>query len=169
MKRFFAIMAALVLLLGLSACKAQREDLMFYVLKEADVPQNAGTDTLLRAAKTKGRLVFTGEDVEGWLWAEHTVRLKSVNVKGSAADGGSVLFQTKAKDVFLLVLGNRVLYTGSFEAEKQGVYIQDAGDLDFKIGFQNAYGDLTDPRGSTALYDFLIEQQLLVSEFKADE
>ncbi|MBQ7934757.1 MAG: hypothetical protein IJ333_00165 [Clostridia bacterium] len=169
MKRFFALLTALLLLLSLSGCKAEREDLQFYVLKEADIPQNAGNDALLQAAKSNGRLVFTGEDVAGWLWAEHTVRLKNVNVKGSAKDGGSVLFQTKAEDLFLLTLGDRVLYSGGFEVGSEGIYIQDAGDLDFKIGFQNAYGDLSDPRGSTVLYDFLIEHRLLVSELKEEQ
>jgi len=166
MKRLIACLMAVLLLLGLGACKPAREDLRFYVLRQADVTANMSTDMLLHTAKTKGRLAFTGADLEGWLWADHTVRLSHVNVKGSAADGGSVLFQTKAGDTFLLTLGNRVLYTGTFDTDAGGVVITDAGDRDFKVLFQDPYGDRTDPRGNQRLYDFLIDQQLLVSEFK---
>lgn len=163
MKRFIAFLLAALLLLSLAGCKAERGDLVFYVLKEADVP--AAESALLPAARKKGRAAFTGEELEGWLWSTHTVRLKNVNVKNTAADG-SALFQTESTDVFVLVLGNEVLYRGGFSESGAGVYIRDAGERDFELCFSDPFGEGEDPRGNTALYDFLVNQQLLVSELK---
>lgn len=166
MKRIIACLVLLVLLMGLCGCKATGENLKFYVIKEADVIDGMGTDALLQTAKTKGRLAFTAEDLEGWLWAEHTVRLKEVKVKGSAAGGGSVLFQSEKGDRFLVTLNGRVLIQGGFDPKDAGAYIVDAGERDFKIGFEDPYQELTDPRGNGKLYNYLIDLQLLVSEFK---
>ena len=166
MKKIMAFGAVLVLLLTFCGCKAKEEHLKFYVIKAADVTADMGTDALLHTAKTEGRLAFTGEDLEGWLWADHTVRLKEVKVKGSAAGDGSVLFQTKKEDLFLVTLNGRVLMSGGFDPKADGVYITDAGERDFKIGFENLYNDLEDPRGNERLYNYLIDLQLLVSEFK---
>lgn len=160
MKRIVVWMMAFVMLLPLTGCKANAEDLVFYVLKKEEVP--VAESALLSAAKEKGRAVFTGEDLEGWLWSTHTVRLKQVNVKNTAA-GGSALFQSEKDDVFVLVLGNQVLYSGGFDEDAEGLCLRDAGERDFELVFSDSFGDSKDPRGNTALYDFLIEQQLLVS------
>ncbi len=165
MKKILFIAVAAMLLLC-SGCKKQAEDLKFYVVKQEAISADMATDVLIQTAKKEGRLAFTGADLEGWYWADHTLRLEQVNVKGSAADGGSVLFQTEAGDVFLLMLGNRLLYSGTFDAQDEGIFIADAGERDFKIHFQNPYGDLKDPRGNQTLYEFLADQQLLLSELK---
>lgn len=166
MKKIISLLVLLALLCSLCGCKATGGDLKFYVIKAADVTDGMGNDALLQTAKTKGRLAFTGEELEGWLWAEHTVRLKEVKVKGSAAGGGSVLFQTEKEDLFLVTLNGRVLIRGGFDPKAAGAYIVDAGERDFKIGFEDPYEELSDPRGNEKLYNYLIDLQLLVSEFK---
>lgn len=163
MKRILAVFLAALLLLSLAGCKAEPEDLVFYVLKKEEVP--SVESALLSAAKERGRAAFTGADLEGWLWSAQRVRLKNVNVKNTAADG-SALFQTASTDVFVLVLGNKVLYSGGFQESGAGVYLRDAGERDFQLLFSDPFGDQADPRGNTALYDFLVDQQLLVSELK---
>ncbi len=163
MKKILAVLLAALLLLSLVGCRAKAEDLVFYVLKNEDVP--AAKSALLSAAKEKGRAVFTGEDLEGWLWSDQRVRLKNVNVKNTAVDG-SALFQTASTDVFVLVLGNKVLYSGGFQKNAAGVSIRDAGTRDFEFCFTDPFGDQTDPRGNAELYEFLVDQQLLVSELK---
>ncbi len=160
------VLVAVLCLLGLSSCKPAPEDLRFYVIQEGRVSSSMNENMLLEQAKRHGRLVFTGADIEGWLWAEHRVRLTHVNVKGSAADGGSVLFQTKAGDTFVLALGNRVLYAGTFDPARGGVMIADAGERDFSVLYTDGAGDGADPRGNQRLYDFLVDQQLLVSAFQ---
>ena len=166
MKKFFSLLVLAGLLFTLCSCKAKGDDLKFYVVKQEDVVKNAGADALLHTAKTKGRLAFSAEDLEGWLWTEHTVRLKEVKVKGSAAGGGSVLFQTKKEDLFLVTLKGRVLMTGTFDPEAGGVYITDQGDRDFVLGFYDPFSEQKDPRASEKLYDYLVKMQLLVSELK---
>ena len=88
-----------------------------------------------------------------------------MNVKNSTVDG-SVLFQTASGDAFVLVLGKQLLYSGGFSENNAGVYIRDVGEKDFELCFSDPFGDLADPRGNTALYNFLIDRQLLVSELK---
>lgn len=153
------------MLLVFSGCKAKSEDLTFYVLKKADFNADMTESAMLSAAKEKGRVAFTGAELEGWLWSDHIVRLKNVNVKNSTVDG-SVLFQTASGDAFVLVLGEQLLYSGGFSENNAGVYIRDVGEKDFELCFSDPFGDLADPRGNTALYNFLIDRQLLVSELK---
>ena len=162
MKRIVVFLMIALLLFSLCGCRAKAEDLTFYVLKKEDVPSSERM--LLSAAKEKGRTVFTGEELEGWLWAEHKIRLKNVNVKNTASQG-SALFQTDADDVFVLALGNKVLYEGGFDETAGGIYIRDAGERDFQILFSPSFGK-EDLRSNTALYDFLVDQQLLVSQLK---
>lgn len=163
MKRIIAFLLAALMLFSLAGCRAERNDLVFYVLKKADVP--AAESALLSAAREKGRAVFTGEELEGWLWSAQKVRLKTVNVKNTA-NQGSALFQTESTDVFVLALGNEMLYHGGFDESGAGVYIRDAGERDFELCFSDPYGEKSDPRSNTALYDFLVNQQLLVSELR---
>lgn len=172
MKRLLLILITAVLLFSLCACRSQRADLKFYVLSAEDVTENMSDSALLSLAKKKGRLAFTGEQVQGYLWAEHQVRLKDVDVRGGAQDGGSRLFQTNAGDLFVLALGGRVIYTGGFEAGAGTVtpprspYITDIDETTFAICYDAKYTDCADPRGNERLYNFLTDRQLLVSRFE---
>lgn len=166
MKKFLSLLVLAGLLFTLCSCKAKGDDLKFYVIKNEDMVKNAGADAMLHTAKTKGRLAFCANDLEGWLWAEHTVRLKEVKVKGSAAGGGSVLFQTKKEDFFLVTLKGRILMTGTFDPTAGGVYITDQGDRDFALGFYDPFSEHQDSRANQKLYDYLTQMQLLVSELK---
>ena len=169
MKKWIAVALILLLACGLAGCKAQKDDLKFYVLKKADVTDSMVDSALLQAAKEKGRIAFTAEDIKGWYWQEQKVYLQDVSVLGGQKDGGSALFQAEAEDVFLLVLGNRVLYSGGFQAAGSTVsplreiYIKDGEEDSFSIACRKEYEAAEDPRNQTVLYNYLAEQQLLAS------
>ncbi len=169
-KRIIALLLAGLLLLGLCSCRAKREDLKFYVVRGADVTDSMVDTTLLRVAKEKGRLAFTGEDIRGWYWADHQVLLRDLAVKGGQTDGGSALFQAEAEDVFVCALGNEVLYVGGFSPAGDGValpreiYITDGSADNFAICCRNAYEAAEDPRNVQKLYDYLAQYDLLTGE-----
>lgn len=169
-KSLIAILMMLLLLCGLTACSARRSDLKFYVLKKADVVDNMSDSALLAAAKSKGRLAFTGEDVRAWYWADHQVLLRELSVYGGAQEGGSRLFQAEAEDLFILALGNRILYIGGFASagetlgEPQEIYIEDGYADNFAIACRREYDAAEDPRNVTALYNYLADHDLLTTE-----
>lgn len=169
-KRIVALLLACLLLLGLCACQPARKDLKFYVVRGADVTDSMVNSTLLRVAKEKGRLAFTGEDIRGWYWKDHQVLLRDLAVKGGATDGGSALFQAKAEDLFLCVMGNEVLYVGGFSAAGDGVallrdiYITDGEADNFAIACRTEYAAEKDPRNVEKLYNYLAQYDLLVGE-----
>ncbi len=166
-KRFIAILILIMMLGCLSSCRSARDDLKFYVIKQADVAENMADSALLAAAKRSGRVAFTGEDLRGWYWPDHQVLLRDLSVYGGAEEGGSRLFQAEAGDVFVLVLGNRVLYSGGFAsaAETLGdtgeIYIQDGAADNFAVACRNEYEAEQDPRNVDALYDYLADYNLL--------
>ena len=174
-KRILALLLAVLLLLGLCACSVKREDLKFYVVRGADVTDSMVDTTLLRVAKEKGRLVFTGEDIRGWYWADHQVLLRDLAVKGGQTDGGSALFQAEAEDVFLCVLGNEVVYVGGFSAAGDNVslpreiYIEDGASDNFAIRCRHTHDAEEDPRNVQKLYDYLARYDLLTGEGGADQ
>lgn len=173
MKRFIALAAALVLLATLCACQKTKEDLKFYVVS-ADLLSSADLDgeALLKLAKKKGRIAFTGANIKGYLWAEHRVQLQDINALGNMQDGGSRLFQAGPEDLFVMAIGNRVIYAGGFAAGSGSVnpprnpYIQDENESVFAIRYDSRYGTGEDPRGSARLYDYLADQQLLISRIQ---
>lgn len=169
MKRVWSFLLVAVLALSLCACRATKEDLKIYVVPGEKVTRTMGDEAILDVARKSGRIAFTGQDIAGWLWEEHRVQLKDISVTGKAGDGGSALFQAGPNDLFVLVLGGRTVYVGGFAPATGAVkaarspYIQDGADDTFylKIDRKNAEG--RDPRADAKLYDYLAEQQLLVS------
>ena len=166
-KRLIAVLILIMMLVCLAACKSGRADLKFYVLKNADVAENMSDPALLAAAKSKGRVAFTGEDIRGWYWADHQVLLRELSVYGGTQNGGSRLFQAEAEDVFILALGNRIIYSGGFESaveplgDAKEIYIVDGEKDNFAIACRGDYDAAEDPRNVTALYNYLAEYNLL--------
>lgn len=173
MKKLFSLLLVLALAVSLTGCKKSKEDLRFYVLDGDLVSAGMADGVLMNLAKSKGRVAFTGADIAGWLWEDQCVQLAEVSVLGGAEDGGSRLFQAEAKDCFILALGNRVIYTGGFAPASGSVravrdpYIQDGEENLFYLLRDRKDGE--DPRLNSRLYDYLADQQLLVSELKTEE
>ena len=169
MKRIFALAAVLVLLFTMTGCKKTKEDLKFYVIPGEEISSDMGNDVLLQVAKTKGRVAFTGGDIAGWLWEDHRVQLQNVYVLGGVTDGGSKFFQAEAEDCFVLAIGNRVIYAGGFAPAEGAVratrnpYIQDGTEDTFYLLCDRKYAEGEDPRTDSYLYNYLADQQLLVS------
>lgn len=169
MKRCLILALILCLAVGLFGCGGQK-GLEFYVLTASSLEGYESDAQLLSLAKKEGRLVFTHEDIEGYLWAEHELRLKAQPALGSAADGGSRIFQAAAGDRFLLVLHGKVLYSGGFAASsgsvsvQSGPFIRDTSSQSFCIAFSSKYSEGSDPRGDQRLYDYLTDCQLLSSK-----
>lgn len=162
----------LVLLLGtLCSCAKTKEDLKFYVVSGSAIHAEMTDAQLLAAAKKKGRVAFTGADLKGWLWPTQQVQLQAVGALGNAGDGGSALFQAQAGDAFVLTLGSRILYAGGFKPGSgttavRNPYIEDESGAVFAIVYDRQYGAGEDPRANTALYDYLTDQQLLVTKIQ---
>lgn len=166
-KRSIAILILMIMLVCLASCRSARADLKFYVLKKADVAENMSNSALLSAAKQNGRVAFTGEDLRGWYWPDHQVLLRNLSVYGGAQDGGSRLFQAESGDVFILALGNRIIYTGGFASAEETVgdtkeiYIEDGAADNFAVVCRNQYEAEEDPRNAERLYNYLAEYNLL--------
>lgn len=175
MKRFIALFAAVLLSFGMTACKKTKEDMKFYVVPGGAVSASMGDEAILRAAKKEGRIAFTGEDIAGWLWEDHRVQLKDIAVTGGATDGGSPLFQAEAEDYFVLTIGSKIIYVGSFAPSSGSVraprnpYIQDGEGDTFYLLIDRKFAEGEDPRANAYLYDYLVDQQLLVSTIQSDE
>ena len=159
------------MLLAFTACKQEKEDLIFYVVKAADLPADAAESTLLGIAEEQGRAAFTAEDIDHWYWETQQITLKEVAVRGGNGSSGSSLFQADAEDTFVLALGNRVLLWGGFEnnvgalAVDRELYIADDDEGDsFHIQCRKSYEQANDPRRVEALYEFLADHHLLASE-----
>ncbi len=169
MKKIIAFTAVLALFFTLSGCKKSKEDLVFYVVPGEAVTASMVDNSLLTTAKMKGRVAYTGEDLSGWLWEEHRVQLKDVAVTGGQTNGGSALFQADAGDIFVLAVGDRVIYAGGFAPATGSVkairnpYIQDGESDTFYLLCDQKYAQGEDPRVNTYLYDYLADQNLLVS------
>ena len=172
MKKILCFLTVLVLLFAMTGCKKTKEELKFYVVDGDAVSLSFADDVVLNTARREGRVAFTGEDIAGWLWEEHRVQLKEVAVLGGSNDGGSRLFQAEAEDCFVLAIGNRVIYTGSFAPASGTVralrdpYIQDGAEDTFYLLCDQKYAEGQDPRADSYLYNYLAEQQLLVSEIQ---
>ncbi len=170
MKRLFAWVVLVGMLLTLTACKQEKEDLIFYVIKAADLPADAAESTLLGIAEDHGRAAFTAKDIDNWYWETHRITLRDVAVRGGSGSSGSSLFQADADDVFVLALGNRVLLYGGFEnnvgalALDRELYITDDDGESFHIQCRKTYEESEDPRRVEALYEFLADHNLLASE-----
>ena len=166
-KRFIAILMMILMLACCTSCRAAQSDLKFYVLKKADVAENMTESALLAAAKSQGRVAFTGEDLLGWYWPDHQVLLRELSVHGGAQKGGSKLFQAEAGDVFILALGNRIIYSGGFASAEETlgdakeIYIQDGSADNFAVACRNEYEAKDDPRNVDILYDYLADHNLL--------
>ncbi len=175
MKRWIAILLALSLLLGLGACRANPQDIQFYILDGEDLEGARSNSALLSLAKKEGRVAFTGADIQSWHWESHHIRLKNIAVTGGAQEGGSALFMADPEDLFLLVLDGQVLYAGEFEqsvntvAERQEIFIKDGEGDDFYICCHQLYESAQDPRNLQRLYDYLADCQLLISEEGANQ
>lgn len=169
MKKILSFGLILCLLLGIFGCSGQK-GLEFYVVKGELLRGNESDRELLSLAKKQGRLAFTQEDLEGYLWAEHELRLKAQPSLGSAGQGGSRIFQAEAGDCFLLVLHGKLLYSGGFYSPEGSAqvqispFIKDTSSQSFSISFSSKYSEEEDPRGNKKLYDYLADCQLLASK-----
>lgn len=169
MKKGMMIALLLTLLLSLCGCSGA-ESMQFYVIPEGVIRGGESDAQLLRLAKEEGRLAFTEEQIEGYLWTDHEIRLKERPILGSASDGGSRIFRAESGDCFLLVLDSAVLYRGGFMPSsgdatvQDGPYITDTSFQSFRIAFSSKYSEGEDPRGDQQLYDYLVDHQLLSSK-----
>lgn len=172
MKKIAIFLLAVVMIISLAGCKKTKEDLKFYVVDGNLVSEGMADDVLLNVARQEGRVAFTGEDLSGWHWEAHRVQLKDVAVLGGARDGGSRLFQAEADDCFILTLGDRLVYAGSFAPASGSVravrnpYIQDGEEDTFYLLCDRKFEEGKDPRINETLYTYLADQQLLVSEIR---
>lgn len=175
MKKILSFLLVVGLLFSMTGCKKNKEDLKFYVVDGDLVSAGMADGVLLNIARTKGRVAITGADIAGWHWEEHRVQLADVSVLGGAKDGGSRMFQADAEDCFVLTVGNRVIYAGSFAPSSGSVravrnpYIQDGEEDTFYLLCDRKYADGEDPRVNSDLYNYLVDQQLLVSEINTKD
>ena len=174
MKRIIAGALLGALLLALCSCGRTSADLTFYVLAEGTYSLNQTDEELFQLAKKQGRKALTQKDLNGVLWQEQRFELKGLNVLGACGDGGSALFQATAGDLFVVALGNRVLFSGGF-APKSGTlpvknpYIKDETHTVFALCYDEKYGT-ADTRWNDTLYRYLADHQLLVSNiFEPEE
>ncbi len=167
-----ALTAALLFCVSCSGQK--RDSLRFYVVSRSQLSASMSASETAKFVRENGRLVFDGDDIEGYNWQTHTVTLKSSAVPSvgavTAESGGSAVFKTDDTHAFVLLLGGHMLYTGGF---KSGVKnpdvplqpsIEDSGRYSFKITFDGKYASGNDPRSDAKLYDFLNSQGLLSSK-----
>ena len=175
MKRIGCLALTVLLLLVMTGCKKTKEDLKFYIVDGDAVSVGMADGAVLNTARREGRVAFTGEDLAGWSWEEQRVQLADVSVVGGSRDGGSRLFQADADDCFVLAIGNRVIYTGSFAPDSGSVravrnpYIQDGEGDTFYLLCDRKYAEGEDPRINGYLYKYLTDRQLLVSEIQTTE
>lgn len=168
MKRIIALFMCAALLLGLCCCRPAGEDLQFYVIRGKDARGITAPSALLRVAKEEGRLAFTGADLLSWQWDNHHITLREVSIAGQNG-AGSALFMAEREDLFLLVLNGEVLFAGEFEGAQavrnpMEIYIKDGEGDDFYLNCHRLYEEAEDPRNQSALYDYLIDMNLLISE-----
>lgn len=172
MKRINFLVVLILITLLISSCKSsQASDLKFYVISR-EILQNTITDAdIVKKAKNEGRLAFDGEDIMGYHWKTHTVMLNSNAItsigKVTAESGGSALFKVDDSYAFVLVLNNKLVYTGGFTngIKNPDVPLQpsikDKTNTSFSIQFDSKYTNENDKRQNKALYNYLESLGLL--------
>lgn len=173
MKRIVALLLLICLGATLFGCAREAGELRFYVIPAGAYHQNQTAEELLAIAKEKGRTAFTDENLDGVVWQDQAFQMKELNVLGGYQDGGSAILQAGAEDAFVLALGNRVIYAGGFQpkagaAPVMNPYIADESAAVFTIKFDEKYGT-GDPRWNEALYQYLADRRLLVSDLHQTE
>ena len=174
-KRGFYLIACLLMCLIMCACSARgKENLKIYIVDRTLIDDNMTSSEIVSLAYDRGRLAFDGNDIEGYQWSGHVVRLKDEAVpslgSNSKEDGGSTIFKSKDTDIFILVINKTFIYYGGFEMGTTNPQtplqpnIKDAGRYTFSINFDSKYAEFSDPRNSEYLYRFLSENEILVTK-----
>ncbi len=164
MKKILTIFVILILLVSCSKT-ASPEDMQFYVLNRNLLTSDITDSETVKLAKNSGRLVFDGNDIEGYNWQTHTVNLYESSVTSvgvvTAESGGSAIFKTSDKYAFVLIIGDDLVYTGGFTSGTSTPdvplqpSISDNGQYSFKILFDAKYASYSDNRDNIKLYNFL--------------
>ncbi len=175
-KRLISYFSLIVIVFTLSACTGtnQASDLKFYVVNRSLLNDGMSDSQVIKTAKAEGRLVFDGEDIYGYNWQNHLITLSKDSVFSigttTKESGGSAIFKVDDSYAFVLVLKNKLIYTGGFVSGTKNPnvplqpYIKDESKYSFSIKFDSKYADFEDNRQNSALYDFLKHQGLLSSK-----
>jgi len=163
-----------ILIISLCGCsKLSKSSLEIYVIKQSDLDTSWSDREIVKNVKEIGRLVFTGDDINGYNWETHTVTMKeeSVSSHGAVTDenGGSAIFKVDDNYAYVIILDNSLIYTGGFlhGSKNPAIPLQPSiSDIDkysFKITFDSKYATGADPRNNKTLYSFLSDFGLLSS------
>ena len=175
MKRLTFLLIPIILITLAGCSKNKKSDLEFYIIERTHLSASYSDEEIVAITKEKGRLAYTGEDIEGYNWQTHTVILKENSISSLGAyndeNGGSAIFKTDDTYAFVLILDNSLIYYGGFEYGSKNPalplqpYIQDSNDRTFKILFDEKYSEgKKDNRSNKSLYSFLQDNALLSSK-----
>ena len=176
MKKFFIVFATiLACVLLLTSCSDNKiTDLRFYVIERSKISNSMSDGEIVKASKNNGRLVFDGDDIDGYNWQNHTVRIKESSITSLGAlteeKGGSAIFKVDDTYAFVITIKDKLVYYGGFEHGTKNPsvplqpYIQDIDRFSFKILFDSKYPDAGDSRSNESFYSFLNEFGLLSSK-----
>ena len=175
MKRLIIVSVIVSLLITLCSCaEATASDLKFYVLNRELLSDSMNSSEIIKTAKKEGRLAFDGEDIISYNWQNHTVNLTKDAVGSVSAttlqSGGSSIFKVDDSFAFVLIIGNKLIYTGGFTSGIKNPQIplqpsiKDESRYSFSINFDSKYSEKKDNRQNKNLYNFLENQGLLTTK-----
>lgn len=173
-KRIMTTLLISAILLTICGCSQDKKsDLAFYVIKRNNITASLSDREVVKVAKKSGRLAFDGEDIEGYNWQTHTVKLYESAVPSlgsvSAESGGSKIFKADDTYAFVLIIKNELIYLGGFKAGSKNPdiplqpSIRDGEEYTFSIVFDAKYSTGPDNRSNNKLYDFLNKFGMLSS------
>ena len=170
-KKLVSVSLILISFIVCSCANSQKSDLAFYVISRDSIHDDMSDSEIVSTTKSQGRLVFNGEDIEGYNWQNHIVKLHDESVPSlgyvTNESGGSAVFKTDDTYAFVLLIKNELIYVGGF---KQGVKnpeiplqpsIRDFDNNTFSITFDGKYTEYTDNRSDNRLYNFLNKHGIL--------
>lgn len=173
MKKYLISLMALLLVLLTGCSKADVTDLKVYVIERSKLTASLTASEAVAAAKTSGRFVFDGNDIDGYNWETHTVTLKKESVPSlgtlTSENGGSAIFKVDDTYAFVLTINDKLIYSGGFIQGSKNPsvplqpYISDIDRYSFAIRFDSKYATAADNRSSATLYSFLNKFGLLSS------
>ena len=150
-----------------------KSSLEIYVIEQSKLDSALNDNETVKLVKKSGRLVFDGNDINGYNWETHTVTMKKEAVpshsKVTTESGGSAIFKVNDSYAYMLILNNSLIYSGGFMygSKNPSIPLQpsisDIDEYSFKITFDSKYSTGADPRDNKSLYKYLNEFGLLSS------
>ena len=170
-KKILCIILIILSLISCSCTSIKSSDLMFYVIVREAIHSDMSDSEIVDTVKSEGRLAFDGDDIEGYNWQNHVVKLHDESVPSlgyvTAESGGSTIFKTDDTYAFVLIIKNTLIYVGGFKQGSKNPNIplqpsiRDIDNNTFSITFDSKYVEYADNRSDSKLYDFLSKQGLL--------